>query len=430
MKHTKTQTDWEVEMCEKILPLVRDSLYLDFRYLDSALNALTPVCDPRLTTFATDGAYLRYSAEQVLRLYPDNPLFLQRAYMHTVLHCIFGHLFLKGSRDPQLWNLSCDIAAEWLIDHLERPSVKRVLSGLRLDFYRRLEKDHIPVTAANIYDLAEPMSEAEKNQLVMEFIVDDHRFWPAEEKLSPSQNKLAKKWEQISRRSDQELSRGGSEEGEGAASFHTQIRAGKARRTYADFLRKFTVLHEEMHIDQDAFDPGYYAYGLRLYKNMPLIEHPESREVSKILQFVIVLDTSYSTSGDLVRRFLRKTFDIIRERDHFFRESRIHILQADSRVLAHEVIKNKSDLDRVLAGFNLTGGGSTDFRPAFAYIDQMIAKNELPHLKGVLYFTDGRGTYPRKAPAYRTAFVFIDEEPDRPVPAWAMKIQLQNEDYI
>ena len=41
---------------------------------------------------------------------------------------------------------------------------------------------------------------------------------------------------------------------------------------------------------------GYYAYGLSLYGNMPLIEPLETRETYKIRNFVIVLDTSYSVS--------------------------------------------------------------------------------------------------------------------------------------
>ena len=33
---------------------------------------------------------------------------------------------------------------------------------------------------------------------------------------------------------------------------------------------------EEVHADYDSFDMGYYAYGLSLYGNMPLIEPLET----------------------------------------------------------------------------------------------------------------------------------------------------------
>ena len=54
-----------------------------------------------------------------------------------------------------------------------------------------------------------------------------------------------------------------------------------------------------------------HAYGLSLYGNMPLIEPLETRETYKIRDFVIVLDTSYSVSGELVEHFLQETFTIL-----------------------------------------------------------------------------------------------------------------------
>ena len=51
------------------------------------------------------------------------------------------------------------------------------------------------------------------------------------------------------------------------------------------------------------------------------------------------------------------------------------------------------------------GGGGTDFRPAFAYVDRLCAEKKFSNLRGLLYFTDGMGTT-GKAPAYDTAFLF------------------------
>ena len=72
---------------------------------------------------------------------------------------------------------------------------------------------------------------------------------------------------------------------------------------YRAFLRRFAALREEVAVDADSFDYGYYAYGLRHFGNMPLIEPLETREVRKIEDFVIAVDTSMSTSGELVRSF-------------------------------------------------------------------------------------------------------------------------------
>lgn len=76
---------------------------------------------------------------------------------------------------------------------------------------------------------------------------------------------------------EQELNLRGDDSASGIDAMKTQIKEGKSRRSYKDFLRKFTVLKEELHCDYDEFDLNYYSYGLRLYKNMPLIEPLESR---------------------------------------------------------------------------------------------------------------------------------------------------------
>ena len=56
----------------------------------------------------------------------------------------------------------------------------------------------------------------------------------------------------------------------------------------------------------------------------------------------------------------------------------------------------------------LKGFGSTDFRPVFEYVDELLAKGEFENLKGLIYFTDGYGVYPSRMPGYDTIFAFLD----------------------
>ena len=49
-------------------------------------------------------------------------------------------------------------------------------------------------------------------------------------------------------------------------------------------------------------------------------------------------------------------------------------------------------------------------------------------LRGLLYFTDGYGTFPGKMPPYETAFIFMkDDYRDVDVPPWAIKLILDTE---
>lgn len=428
MTHIMTQSEWEAQMCDKILAQIRNELYLDFRYLDMALSALRFRPDESLQNLAADGISLYYPPSRILALYRSNPLFLNRAYLHSVLHCIFRHLWMRGNREPVIWNLACDISCEWIIDSLDRPSVKRILSLTRIKYYEHLKNENIPVSAGPIYrDLLTITDPLTQFKLQQEFFVDDHRYWPKEEHPSPSMAAGAD-WEKIGRKTSQSLEMSGRQDSDSVQSLNTQIQQGKARRSYREFLRKFTVLKEELSCDYDELDLGFYTYGLRTYKNMPLIEPAESREVMKISEFVIVIDTSYSTDGALVRRFLTETFNIISQRDSFFHKSHIRIIQCDNKVQADQAIKEASDIPKLLSSFTLTGGGGTDFRPAFAYVNELIAAGELQHLKGLLYFTDGKGIYPGKPPAYDTAFVFMEGAIPEGTPPWAMKIQISEEE--
>ena len=63
-----------------------------------------------------------------------------------------------------------------------------------------------------------------------------------------------------------------------------------------------------------------------------------------------------------------------------------------------------------MENLTLKGEGGTDFRPAFIYVEELMREHVFSNLKGLLYFTDGKGIYPAKKPPYETAFVFMKED--------------------
>ena len=150
-KRPETHEEWQARMGGEVLAVVRSGLYLDFRFLDMALSALTPVPDERCGVLATDGVNLYYQPSALLRLYQENPKYLNRLYLHTVFHCVFRHLWLKGKRDARLWNLACDIAVENVLDSLNRSSVKRPLTWVRQNAYAAIAAEGRVVAAAPAY---------------------------------------------------------------------------------------------------------------------------------------------------------------------------------------------------------------------------------------------------------------------------------------
>ena len=162
---------------------------------------------------------------------------------------------------------------------------------------------------------------------------------------------------------------------------------------------------------------------------MPLIEPLEYKEVKRIREFVIAIDTSGSVAGETVQRFVQKTYNILKSTESFFSKINLHIIQCDADVQEDAKITSQEEFDEYLKTMKLRGLGGTDFRPVFRYVDELIRNREFTNLKGLIYFTDGYGTFPEKMPDYQTAFVFLDDEYNNPdVPPWAIKLVLQKEE--
>ena len=427
MPHIQTQTEWEVEMSLKALRLIRDELYVDLRFFGAALSQLEPKEHGAVRTFATDGVYLYYNPGRTLSVFRDNSKFLCRAFLHSVFHCIFSHLWIAGSRKPELWDIACDIMVEYTIDRLEKPSVKRILTWTRRQLYQKLEEENRNISAAVIYRALQKLPKEQALSLQMEFFTDDHSFWRKKDQPGAKKNAAQAKWEKLTRQASIQQERLLKGESEALRQLDLRLQAEKSRRSYQDFLKKFTRIREEMHCDPDAFDLNYYTYGLRLYQNMPLIEPLETREERKIQEFIIVLDTSDSTSGNLIRGFLTETFRILKQQENFFHTCKIRIIQSDNQVRKDQEITDLSQAERFLSKFEVAGGGGTDFRPAFSYVNRLIEQGSLSKPDGLLYFTDGKGIYPKKRPVYQTAFLFLEEYDETAVPPWAMHIRLEPE---
>lgn len=408
---------------KKILDLTRDELYMDLRFLNIALSTLVISENDAIVTTATDGEKLMVPGRKIKTLFKENPVFLRRLYLHSVLHCLFSHLWIRGDRDAMLWGIASDIAVERVIDSLKIRSTSRILSGLRKYTYEALDEQGA-ISAAGIYNYLRGLDSERLQKLYHEFLADDHALWPDEKRLGDTQVALMNKWQNIGKQSRVRKRRQGDDAGEGDGGISYQIRAARKGRGYRDFLREFMVLREELRSDPDEFDIGFYMYGLEIYKNMPLIEPLETTESHKIRDFVVVVDTSYSTSGELIVNFLKETFRILTEQDNFFRKGRVHLIQADDRVQEDIVLTDEDMIERLFADFEVRGGGNTDFRPAFEYVDDLLDKGGFDELCGLIYFTDGRGVYPEKMPAFKTAFIYLNEYERAEVPPWAIQLRI------
>lgn len=419
------------EIGRDILVFTRNALYLQMRFLDVALSSFVYTMDLDAKPAGTDGFVMYYHPGRIGGMYKEQPVDLCRLYLHMVLHCVFRHLIRRGERDKRLWDLSCDIAVESMIDSMHIRTVKKAQSWLRQETYRHLQKKQKVLTAEKIYGILEKenVDERKISQLEREFQRDAHGYWP-DDKDDRKKQEIENKWQNQSSRMETEMETFAKESASSSGDLLAQVRVeNRERFDYREFLRKFAVFREETCIDEESFDYIFYSYGLSLYGNMPLVEPLEWREAKKIEEFVIVVDTSMSCSGELVKKFLEETYSILGEQDSYFQKINIHILQCDEQVREDRKIESREELKEYMEHLDLRGEGGTDFRPAFAYVQEMLDKHEFQQLKGLLYFTDGQGVYPSRMPPYQTAFVFLKEDyEDADVPPWAIKLILEEEE--
>ncbi len=454
------------DICKEILQNARNELYLGLRFMDVALSALAFLPDGRTASWGCDGSIFYFQAEYLLEWYRREPIWLNRGFLHQILHCLFGHLWkrprdrepgqirpegnseansegnLEGNSEENSeavrqavqradWDLACDMAVEYLIDGLHLRCTHLPLSALRRDWYGQIEKQMGTVTAEQIYRILAPMdsSSPQYRRLMEEFHRDDHQFWYQPPK-NPRQSNPRKDWEHMREKMQTELEVFSKESSQGTKSLTDALAVENRKRyDYRTFLKKFSVLKEAMQVDMDTFDYIFYHYGMELYGNMPLLEPLETKEVRRIEDFVIVIDTSMSCKGELVRAFLEQTWQILSQEETYFRRIHIRILQCDEKVQDDAVIENTDQLRQYMEHLEIKGQGGTDFRPAFLYVQELMRRKVFHKLKGLLYFTDGYGTYPVKKPPYDVAFVFLEQDyRDVDVPPWAMKLILTEDE--
>ena len=433
-RHRQLQELDVVGLCTRILQNSRNELYLNMRYLDLSLSSLGFEMDPACRGLGTDGFVIYYHGEYLCDLYRRGRVLVNRAYLHMVLHCLFCHMDTMGRRDGRMWNLACDIAAESVIDGLYLKCVHIQTPPFRMDWYGRLRQRLQVLNAEGVYKALEEMklTERQLERLEAEFLVDDHQYWQLPLDAPKTGVVRQNQWSNNREKLQTEMETMGNRQDEDTKSLLEQVQVeNRSRYDYRRFLQKFSVLREEMLVDEDSFDYVFYTYGLSLYGNMPLVEPLESKEVSRIEDFVLVIDTSMSCSGDLVRRFLEETYSVLCQSDSYFKKTNIHIIQCDDQVQQDRRITCRQEMEAYMQEFSIIGQGGTDFRPAFEYVNQMLGRGEFHRLKGLLYFTDGEGIYPVKRPVYDTAFVFVKEQyTDISVPAWAMKVILEPEQLL
>ncbi len=482
-----------IKLAEDVVRLSRNTLLVNLRFMDVALSRLKLTSSFKLIApFATDAQTLLYSPNVVLQIYMREREEITREYLHTVFHCVFHHPFVGDAVDNDVWNLACDIAVENALTELDLSSVRSKREAEQKPEIEYLKKKVSLLTAERLYRffMDQHLSKHRIAALRQFFLADDHFAWylppqaqsgngegtdsegiqtgsPNDDNLNKDSEKnasgdegsdnensdgnhssdtqgsgngiiklhrpylsSAEDWKNVSHRTQIGIEAFGKQQGYSSGNMMQNLRTvTREKYDYSSFLKRFAVIDEAMKINDEEFDYIFYTYGLNRYGNMPLIEPLEYKELKRIKEFVIAIDTSASVAGEPVQKFIQKTYSILKSTESFSRKINLHIIQCDAEIQEDAKITSQTELDEYIRRMELKGFGGTDFRPVFQYVEKMRGQGELSQLKGLLYFTDGYGSFPERKPNYETAFVFLSDNYNDPaVPPWAIKIILNSEE--
>ena len=396
------QNEKKAALCGEIIRACREELCDLFPQLDGAFACLTWAAAEQ-RGFRVDGDTVWYHPDDLTRLYARSPGALRRGYLHMLLHCLFLHLY-SGHTHDRLWNLACDMAVENLMEKQEMP---RLFDGKNRDFLHNLDENL--QSAEQIYEyLKENGSPPEAD-----FAFDDHSWTSVGQGSRETwERQLLSDFGQKTGRGRRGRTPGGGEE------VPAQEEGGEF--DYRRYLSRFTFLREEVQLDLDSFDYAYYQLGLERYGSMPLVEPLEYREVRRLEELVIAMDTSGSCSAEIVGKFLAETYKILASQENFFRKMKVYFIQCDCIIQDVTKIESREDWLDYAKKIRIQGRGGTDFTPVFDFVKTLRETRELKDLKALLYFTDGDGFYPSAPPEYETAFVLLkDTGHPELVPKWA-----------
>lgn len=384
------------------LARARTQLLLNQPFFGTLCIRLKLVPEPGFPTMATNGQRIIYNPGFVEKLSPQE---LEGVLAHEVLHCALAHHCRRGQRDPGLWNQACDYAVNpILLDNgivlpagvLVDPAYRDLSAE---EIYARLRKrrENVPpaqpdpanggsgsgghqpgradTTTPNVADGTSevgqhpggfgevldsigpdggPASQAESSRQAQEWLI-------AADQALHSANACGRVPGGLERRLRQ---------------------ARESRQDWRSILRDFIA----------AVDPSDYGWTPPNRRFISSGLYLPSVVRSGVGEIVIVVDTSGSIGTEELEQFAGEITAIPSEA----RPERIHVVYADAEV--QDTAEFQAGDEIVL---NPKGGGGTDFRPAFAWVEE---QGLAP--KCLLYLTDlCCRSYPDDPPAYPVLWV-------------------------
>ena len=376
MATRKSKTTNE-QMLEERIIRARASIIMDSVFFGSLMVRLQPNLNPDVETMATDGKHIHYNANFTDSLTDSE---LKGVIVHEVMHCAMAHHARKGDRDHRGWNMACDYAINPLVTE----------SGFVLPKDCLVNPAYAGMSAEEIYALFPPGggNGGGSNDSWNVGGVD-----PGVAEGDPNNKADA----------DHEAQNWKNAVAEAAMTARMMGKMPAGLDRLVDNMMDATLPWQELlarfihNVSKNDFNWARPNKGL--LQNFGIYMPTLHSDACGTL--AVILDTSGSIGQKELTEFgaeLNGILDLVRP-------EKVHVIYCDAAV--NHVEEFTPDMYPVM--FEARGGGGTDFRPAFEYINENIYD-----VQCAIYLTDMYGTFPDNEPDYPTMWVSnsrIDEAP-------------------
>ncbi len=350
---------------EKLLLKAKSQLTVKHPYFGMLASRLKHESSESVRSYASNGVKFLYNPEFISRCNIDEVMFI---LTNCVMHHILSHQQRKLNRKGSLWQLATDYAINNLLHQ----------NGLHVPLGANYNEEYKDMFAEEIYEL-----------LKTDYFGNVDEAYE-EEKESNTQQRETKPFANTDEIED-ELDPTTESEWDYAASISKDLALRKsvmpsgfdrlAKKVKANDIdwrfELYNAINRHMR-NNYAFMPPNKKH---LYRGFCL-----PSLTSDTLSLTVAVDTSGSINDELLGAFMEEFKNIMQN----FPAVKIELIIADAKVHAHYTFAGGEKMD-----FALKGGGGTDYRPVFDYIEANLPMNTM-----LLYFTDGDGWFPKYPPNY------------------------------
>lgn len=332
--------------------------------------------------FLSDGRTLQYSEA----FFSQEPVeTIEFALANSVMHHVLSHENRRMSRQGWLWQLATDYAINSMLKNNgftipQRANFEERFEGMYAEeIYARL-KDEIRNEEYNDDESNEEgYNEQNKNRTKEQEPPKERQSGNDSLPLPPAElsPEVEQEWARAMKEALQKAKEQGSEP-QGAERFFT--RAGRHSIEWRSELHQ--AINRHLKSDYTFARPNKKAIANGIY--LP-------STYSERLNIAVAIDSSGSVDDVLLGLFTAELEALLLS----FPDTRVDLLICDVRIQGVYSFVSGEVLD-----FSVKGGGGTDFRPVFEYIEENILEPSL-----LIYFTDAKGTFPSSEPPYETIWV-------------------------